>query len=307
MARRSHNAYHDWYIGGVKVARINTRPRAEGYPRTHIKRVIGWHTLPEIDSGSADTPSGRRGEIPYPATTRGKTLTYELQQQAADEPTLVSSLDALRASFADISTLGLLVSVPWSGHGTEQWATFARVSGFDGDEEFAYNDEDPSFGHFGAWKRDIVLSLRQVDGVWFWLNESGTPFTPLSWSGSTGVSVTNSGTVHTAPVITVAGVAEGTDLHVGRDAAGGYPAQDLWFRDPIAAAGLTGTHDVVVDFASLPRQVTVSGLDATASYDATVSDWWDEYVPGVPPGTFNVFRGPGAGTGIEVHFYSTSV
>src|SRR3954471_18811777 len=116
MARRSHNAYHDWYIGGTRIARLNSRPRAEGYPRTHVKRILGWHTSPEIDAPTPDTPSGRRGEIPYPSTTRGKTLSYELQQQANDEPTLVSSMDDLRSSFADVSSLGLLVSVPWSGH-----------------------------------------------------------------------------------------------------------------------------------------------------------------------------------------------
>lgn len=305
MARRALNAYHDWYIGGTRLIRVNTPP-SEGTPRFHVKRIGGWRSQPDLDATQADTPSGRRGEIPYPATTRGKTLSYEIQVQADSEPDLVSALDSLQTSFSDVSTMGLLVSVPWSGHGTEQWATFGRVLSFDCDEEMVYAPDDGSFGHYGSWKRDAVLSIRQIDGVWFWLNESGTPFTPLTWSSSIAVSVTNSGTTDAAPTITVSGVAAGTDLHIGRDAVGPWPAQSLWLRDPIAAAGLTGTHSVIIDFATLPRQATVSGIDVTASYDAAASDWWDEYVPGIPPGTFNVFRGPGAGSAIEVHFYSCS-
>lgn len=307
MPRRALNAYHDFYIAGVKLARLHTRPRAEGYPRTHIKRIGGWRSQAELDQVAPGTPSGRRGEIPYPATTRGKSLTYELQLQADSEPDLINLADELQAAFFDVSSLGLLVSVPWPGHGTDQWGTFCRVLNYECDEEQVYGPDEESNGHWGPWKRDAVLTLRQLDGIWFWLNEADpdTPFTQLEWSGEPAVVVTNSGKAPASPTITVAGVSDGEDLHVGID-AGGPTLHELWFRDPVGAAGLAGAHDVVVDFASLPRRVTVGGIDATESYDATASDWWDEYVEGVPPGTFNIWHGPGSGTGIDVHFFSCS-
>lgn len=300
MAPRFLNAYTDWYIGSSSLIRLHTRPRAEGLPRTHVKAVRGARSLPEADDSGADMPVGRMGEDAYPRTTRGKTITYELQQQAGTEPDLNTSMAALESSFQDRSSVGLLIVEPWSGHGTDIWATFARVLDFDCDEDLVYAADANQFGHFGPWRLDPTLSFRQRDGRWFWWNESGTPATSMEWDDTTAVVVTNSGNAPTDPIITVAGVADGDDVHIGRDAAGGYPAQDLWFR----GLQVTGAGNLQVDFPS--RVALLDGVDVSETYDASSSDWWDEYVPGIPPGAFNVWRGPGAGTHITVGFFSAS-
>lgn len=300
MAPRFLNAYTDFYIGSSSLIRLHTRPRAEGYPRTHVKAVRGARSLPEADDSGAETPSGRLGEYAYPRTTRGKTLTYELQQQAESEPSLNTSMAALEAAFQDRSSIGLVIVQPWSGHGSDIWASFARVLAFDCDEDLVYAPDANDWGHYGPWRLDPTLSFRQQDGRWYRWNESGTPGTAMSWDAASSVSVTNSGNAPTDPVITIAGVADGADVHIGRNAVGAYPAQDLWFR----GLHVTGAGNLQVDFPS--RVATLDGVDVSQTYDASTSNWWDEYVPGIPPGTFSVFRGPGAGTHITVGFFSAS-
>lgn len=310
--RRGLNAQHDLYIGGVVVASIN-QPKSAGYPRLKIdpqKGIPGWRSTVDADDAQNEEPAGRRGEFPYPRTGRGKTITYNVigQVEWGDGlDGLDEYMDELAAVFQDTSSLALIVSTPWPGlpgGPDDVWSSFCRVLAFTADEaQLRGPTAAPS-----PWQRDAQLSLRLLDGRWGWLNESGTPFEPVSWENLAGeaVAVTNSGRAPTPPVITVHGVDPGDDLHVGRDASGSWPAQQLWFRDPVGAAGFAVAKDVVIDFGALPRHVTVDGINVTKSYDAAASDWWDEFVFEIPPGTHNVWRGPGAGTGIEVHFYSCS-
>lgn len=295
MARRWANAYHDWLIAGVLQARINTRPRAEGYPRTHVKRIGGWRSNPDHDEATQDKPTGRIGEVPHARTSRGRTLAYELQQQADSEPTLVSSLEDLNEAFADESVLGLLLVTPWPGHGDDVWATYAQVLDYDDDGQLVYQpDAFPS-----PWKSDPLLSLRQIDGRWYWWNESGTLGTPMVFTdGDDAVLVTNSGNAPSDPIITVAGVASTDDIHIGRDAGGGDIGRDLWFRGLPA-----GT--LVVDFND--RSATVGSTDVTDKLDEVESDWWDAGVVGIPKAsTVNVWRGPGAGGALSVSCFSAS-
>jgi hypothetical protein len=222
MARQALNAQHDLYIGGAVVATINPPPSG-GYPRAEFdpaRGIGGWHSLPDLDDVAPYLPSGKRGEVPFPRTSRGNTLTYNLRYKstkAGGYNGLMSNLSAFRAAFADRSSVALLVVTPWSGHGTDIWGTFCRVLDYDADELQAYGPgRAPS-----PWIRDPIVSFRQADGRWLWLNESGTLFQQMSWSTSTGVSVTNSGNAPIEPKLTVAGVTPGDDLHVGRDLAGG--------------------------------------------------------------------------------------
>jgi hypothetical protein len=74
----------------------------------------------------------------------------------------------------------------------------------------------------------------------------------------------------------------------------------------VAVAGLTGSQSVVIDFPTRKVLVGTGSADATASYDAAASTWWDEFAEGVPPGSHNLWIGPGAGTGLTINFYSGS-
>lgn len=306
MARQALNAQHDLYIGGNVVASINTPP-SEGYPRADFvsqRGIGGWHSLPDLDDDTPYLPAGKRGEVPYPLTSRGNTLTYNLRFKG--DPSggyngLMEDLSDFRASFADRSSLALLVVTPWPDHGEEIWGSFCRVLDYDADELQAYGPTRvPS-----PWIRDPIVSFRQLDGRWLWLNESGTLFEQMTWSTTTGISVTNSGNAPIEPKLTVTGVDPGDDLHVGRDLAGGGDV-DLWFRDPVGVAGLVGAQTVVIDFPTRTVAVGAGGVDATAAYDAAASTWWDEFQEGVPPGSHNLWIGPGAGTGLEIEFYSGS-
>lgn len=313
MARRALTAQHDWYPAGTKTVSINEPPAT--LPRLEInqeKGVAGWHSLPDADEIEIYTPAGRLGEVVYPRTSRGKTLTYNLRQIQAAGDSYEDVSDQMAtwvAAFQDRSSIGLLVATPWEGlvddpPDVEIWATFARVLAFDADDLVAYGPNRQPSPHI----RDCVASFRQLDGRWIHLNESGTwpdsAATPMEWTGTDSVEVDNTGNAETPPTITVGGVNEGEDLHVGRDLGGGFYV-DLWFRDPVAVAGLTGPQDVVVDFPT--RKVLIGTTDVTAaSYDAAASSWWDEFVPGVPPGSHTIWHGPGSGTSIAVHFYSAS-
>lgn len=295
MARRWANAYHDWYIGGVRQIRMNTRPRAEGYPRTHVKRIGGWDSRPVLDQAEPLRPSGIRGTIPVSRTTREKDLIYELQQQATSEEDINTSMAALRAAFSDPNSTGFLVAEPWPDHAGDIWATFARAEDFDGDAQLVYDPRD----YPGAWRLDPILTIRQLDGRWLWANESGTFLEPMSWTGEPSVAVTNSGDAPCEPHVEVTGVNEFEDLHIGRDIAGGGTL-DLWFRN-MPAGTLAST--VAIDFPS--RSLTIDGVLADDKhYDGRNSTWWDEYAEGVPPGTHTLWHGPGSGDGISVSFYS---
>lgn len=312
MAPRFLNGYTDWYIGGERFARLNTRPRAEGYPRTAVKRVAAGRSSPDYDEPVVDETASRIGEGRGARASRGKSLTFELQQQALTEIDMNISIEELQAAFADHSSIGLLVVTPWPGHGDDIWAAFAQIDDFDCDEQLVYPVDD-----YPAWRLDPILVARMLDGRWFWLNESGTwpddPQTPMAWESNPGdaVLVTNNGTAPTEPTITVFGVDAGDDVHVGRDLPGGGSV-DLWFRNPVGKAGV-GSGDLVIDFTSNPRRATVGPVDISGTYDAGASSWWDAFAQGIPgrkPGAaavpVNVWRGPGAGVGIRVHFYSTS-
>ena len=306
--RRCLNAQHDFYLGGQLVLSVNKPPWLNDFPRLDIhqnKGVGGWHSSADHDAQEVHTQVGRRGELPYGRTSRGKTLTYNLLARTRSGDDLDEMMDEIRQATQDNSTLGLLVVTPWVGVATDIWSTYGTILEFDGDELFNRGPGAvPS-----PFIREPILSFRQIDGVWMYANESGTFLVPMSWSDtgtSASVDVTNSGGTAADPVITVTGVNDGEDLHIGRTVPGGTDV-DLWFRDPVGVAGLTGAYDVKIDFATHPRAVTVDGTeDAFESYDATSSSWWDAFQEGVPPGTHTIWIGPGSGTGIEVEFYSTS-
>ena len=299
MARRWPNAYHDWTIGGQLKARINTRPRAEGYPRTHLEKVTGWLSHPTHDEPTEDKPSGRRGAFPHPRTSRDKTMVYDLQQQALTEDDLTASLAELAGAFADHSSEGILICTPWPGHGDDVWATYAQVSDYSGDGELLYTRRNIAWPRT-EWMADPQLSFDLRDGRWYWWNESGVLGQPMVYDDSDqAVLVDNNGQAPSDPLVTVAGVLDGDDVHLGRDAAGGDVGRSLWFRG--CPAG-----DLVVDFAE--RTAVIGATDVTDLIDEAESDWWDAGVDAIPPGTgTNVWVGPGTPAAtIAVSLFSAS-
>lgn len=309
MARRALNASHQLYFGGVLVATLNP-PRDTAYPRLELdqqKGVLGWHSGADADEVVTYLPAGRRGEEFAPRTPRGKTLTYNLVAKAMNEADLNDdAMDYYRGIFADKSSLGFLIAVPWPGGDLpgDQWATFVRILDFDCDEL----NQHPQNAVPSPYQREMTLSFRQPDSRWLWWNETGTPSEMKSYENLAGnaVVVTNAGNSHIEPIITVFGVDDGDDVHIGRDLPGGGSV-NLWFRDP-------GAGDLIVDFPTRSARLDTGTdiVDVSDTYDASSSQWWDEFTEGIPgqkptnPVDHNVFKGPGAGTGIRVEFFSAS-
>lgn len=302
MAPRPLTSQHDWYLGSVLAATFNPPPDDSSAQLilNHEKGVGGWGANADADDVELITSVGLVGERQPPRTTRGKTLTYNLRLQepgGASYADLLDDLAAYSAAFQDRSTLGLMLMTPWEGLGdapeaVELWASYGYIREFDSDDAQTWGPTTaPS-----PFRREPILAFRQADGRWLNWNESGTPGEPMVFSdGDDAVTVENTGTAETDPVITVAGVTDGDDIHIGRDATGIYPEQSLWFRNLPA-----GT--LVVNFTT--RSAKIGSTDVTDHLDETNSDWWDPGVPAIPSGTFNVWRGPGAGGALTCSFFS---
>lgn len=270
-------------------------PKPDGYPRAKLDTVPGWRSQAETAGGDGVARTGDIGEDFNPATSIGKTITYKGRLQAAPgaaKSTIEDYGSALSAACADrSSTLSVLVLPWWS---SEQWVYKGRIMSFDGDDE---QDRDWNFVP-SPWQDAFDLNVRMKDGRFYWWNESGTPGDFMSWIDAASVVVANSGNAPTDPIITVAGVGAGQDVHLIRGVPGGTDL-NLWFRGLPAG-------ELIVDFSV--RRAFMDGLliDVTDHYDELSSSWWDEGQFGIPPGVHTITKGPGTGTSIKVDLFSAS-
>lgn len=297
MARRGLNSEFRWMINGQTRAIFNSKKTgvdATDFPLAKVKRAPGWDALPDADDPEIRMPIGYPVELPSPRTTRGKTQMFELQIQALTEQQLVDHRAYLRSGFSDKSSLGQLYAIPWDTYGDDIWVTAATVSDYAGDDEQVYTPTAAPSG----WKRDPTVTFRQIDGKWYWWNESDEIGTPKHYHFTSGGNVENAGDAPTVPIITVNGIADGEDVHIGRDLPGGGSV-GLWFRQP-------GVGQLIVDF-RYPRKVTMNGVNAKRTWDRSMPDnWWWPHTDGIPPGTHNLWLGPGGGDSIDIDFYSAS-
>lgn len=266
---------------------MNT-PKGDGYPRAKLDDVPGWRSLPEVVGGDAVPRIGDQGEDFNPATSVGKTITFNGRLQAGHGQTRLSLEDWASdwlAAWTDRSSIQTFLVAPWWD--TKQFIFKGRVLTNDGDEtqERDWNAV-PS-----PWQFPFSANVRMKDGRFYWWNESGTPGDFMSWTNASSVNVTNSGNAPTDPIITVAGVTAGQDVHLIRDGS-----LDLWFRGLPAG-------DLIVDF-SVRRAYMDLITDVTDTYDELSSDWWDAWQVGVPAGAHTIAKGPGAGTSIKVDMFS---
>lgn len=270
--------------------------RGDGFPRIHLDEVPGWISLPETVGGEGVPRVGDVGEDFNPATSIGKTLTFHGRIQAGNGASRSDS-EQLASDFAaalwDRSSVQTWLCEPWWS--SEQYIFKGRIMSFDGDDKQERDvNAQPS-----PWQFDFDLNFRMKDGRFYWWNESGTPGDFMTWTNATAVVVQNSGNVPTEPILTVTGVAAGTDVHLIRGVPGGTDL-DLWFRQP-------GAGTLIVDFSVKRAYMNDLLHEVSKTYDELTSTWWDENQVGIPPGIHTISRGPGAGTSIKVDLFSAYI
>jgi hypothetical protein len=260
---------HQWV--GADGAAVTLGEQAAN-PRYKLDRITGLFGLPEADDLRAPRAGGI-GEIVYPGNARGKTVTYEGRIQAQSLQQLRQMAATLRRAFAHRSWQGRMDLVPLAAYGTDEWSFIARAVALDMDE-----DQDVSLRHtWGPFQRTFIIGLRLADPRFYYKARTLAGYTVAT--GSPG-SVNVLGNAPADPKF---------DIPVGAGANVSITSGGKTLRFLGLPAGTLS-----VDFAA--RTAYVGGTDVSGYQDFNVSNWWDENVHGLEPGTnsLSVTGGSGA-------------
>lgn len=201
--------------------------------------------------------------------TGGAAVDLQVRDAAGIPIADSANISAISGAFTRLS-----VTVVASGGGTPAWRLVVRQVGAGG-----------SGGYISAAQVEVGGAATEYhDGD---LPQSG-------WTGAAHASTStrraykpitavNGGTVDTDPVFTVLG--QGTLLGLR------HRGLDRYLGLSNAGAQLLAGQSLVVDFGQ--RTIRLNGvLDAGSYLDRAVSDWWDEGIPGLLPGsnTIEVYR-----------------
>lgn len=252
-------------------------------PRYMFETITGLHDLPDADNFRSNRIAAI-GELTHPSGVRGKTVVYEGVIQARNSQEMRAMSNAMRTAFSERSREGTMTAVPHVAYGSEYHAYTARVESLKiDDSDIVINDGHPR----SVYQRGFMLSLRQSDPRYY------LPAHAVSEESDSGsVNVTNIGSAHVDPIITIGG-AFGTTA-IGRQ--GG----------PVLVVDLTtgDVEELVFDFWA--RTVTVNNgeTDVSSQINVMSSNWWDALVEGIPKGDSLVSHV--GGTFITVEFTPAS-
>ncbi len=273
-------AVHIWTpYSGAALALNNL----EATPRYKFDDITGLHDLPDADNFRSNRIAAI-GELTHPSGVRGKTVVYEGVIQARNSQEMRAMSNAMRLAFSERSLEGTMTAVPHASYGTEYHAYTARVESLKiDDKDVVVNDGHPR----SVYQRGFVLALRQSDPRYY------LPAHSVNEDSDAGsVNVTNIGTAHVDPIITIGGAFGVTAI--GRQ--GG----------PVLVVNLTtgDVEELVFDFWARTITVNDGETDVSAQIDVMSSNWWDAHVQGIPPG--NSLVSHVGGTFLTVEFTPAS-
>jgi tail protein len=232
-------------------------------PRAKIDAIRGWRSLPEVDDSSVNL-NGRIGQLPFPVSPRGKTLTYEGRLQGRTPAELEALEMSLQYAFGERSAEGTMTLTPQSGvyGGGEAWWYRARVAAFECDDAQDVDRTHPR----GMWQRPYTLTLHLFDPRFYHgPHDSGNIATGQAYVAG------NVGTAPADPAFEIFNVEEGETAEIRNQTTGKF----LQFQDLPA-----GT--LWVDFRS--RLAAMNSNQDAVRYLTPESNWWDEGTPGLIPG-----------------------
>lgn len=272
----------------------------DNFPRYKLRRINGLRSRPESDDNREAKP-GRIGEIAYPSLLRGKTVTYEGDIEAL-------TLDSMRRAESDLM-------LAFGTNEIKQMAlTFHPLYPYGAGLAFFYEarcmqcevPDEQTAGPFTApspFKRPFTIGLRLLDPRIYQSTQAGPfsssaasstsgitpPFTPpITISGETlggSITVNNDGTVETDPYFELHGPVV-NPIIINETLGKQLAFRNLQLDDP--------TQFIEVSFKD--RTIKYLGTQRPELHDPVLSDWWDEGVPGLGPGTSTLlYRGSGVG------------
>jgi hypothetical protein len=273
----NHN--HRWNGGFSINAKTAAMPRVILDPQDGIDGL--FDTADHNDKREDRT--AQIGETVYPNYPRGKTVLYKGELEAANEAGLNRLRQQMRAAFAaGMSTPRLIDIIPDAAYGSDVWSYFARVlPGGLSIPEKVYRSR---FHPHGAFARTFQLSLRMLDSRF------------LLTSGYQSFAGNTAGVYHAVPNYDAP-----ADPKFTVTVPSGLPDVTLRSNTVSAPSGLARLRflavpagSLVVDFTQGSRFATIAGNDAIPYLDTAYSNWWDEFIDGLAPGS-NSVTAEGAG------------
>jgi hypothetical protein len=269
-------AIHLW--NGTELNRQLTDAGAVRWPLVRFNRITGLLGLPEADDNRAPA-TGRIGEIVYPGFPRGRTITYEGTIYGRNLQELRGASASLRGSFSERSAQGMMVVKPHPVVGGADFYYYARTLAFDLDDEQVFGYEaQPS-----AYQRNFILSLRQADPRYFHGSQKNTG----ALAAGATPTVTNDGNAPTDFGITCDGPIV-DDFVIER--YGNPDARKLLLNN----VDIPGGDHLTINMGARSIRRLSDGLDLTGKLVFADSNWWDDGVWGLHPGS-TVIRCAGGG------------
>ncbi len=213
---------------------------------------------------------GRHGEVIYPSYKTGKTFTYEGRTQCRNLFDLQAVDTALRGACSEpyLETEFRLTHNP--ALATGEWRYWARIISFTEDARWEFNPRHAR----SPFQRRFVIGVRMSDDR-FYFTTGYSDLGPFNAEQA----ITPGGNAATDPLIhaTVAAGTTVTLTNLDVNTAAGTAR----LRFNALPAGLLS-----VDFKA--RTATIAGANAMGYFDDGYSQWWDEAIPGLLPGTNRV-------------------
>lgn len=226
-------------------------------PRYHIDKVTGLRDRPDAEDNRAPA-TGRRGEILYPSLIRARPIVIEGRVLGSDPVDLATSVTSLLAATASTDEELLTISPPASRGGIA-FVTACRVQTCVVSPDFAKGpNARPT-----PWQHEFVLSWRTTLPIYGAL--------PVKTASGSSFNAVNNGN---APA----------ELEITITASGGNITIQNTTTGRILTFLAVPSGSFVVNFTN--RTTTLGGVDVGARYlDDLNSDWWNEDVPALQPGS----------------------
>lgn len=229
-------------------------------PRYHIDSVTGLRDRPDTEDNRAPA-TGRPGELLYDSLIRARPIVVEGRILGSSPVDLAQAVSALLSATADPAQTTLMIA-PLPSRGGVVFGTAARVQTCVISPTF---DKGPN-ARPTPWQHDFVVSWRTTLPIY------GAYPVKTATHAST-IDAFNAGTAPTDLALTIEVPTGNPTVTITNTTTG----RVLTFK--LVPAGT-----LVINFAD--RTVILNNVNISARYlDDLTSDWWNENVPGLQPGS----------------------